>query len=565
MKCALIQLNPKVGDIRENARRILAALEGAAAKGARLAVLPELSLIGYPPRDLLLYPAFVREAEARAEELARKAGSLGIAAVVGTAGFNHGKGRPLRNLALVMEGGSIRHVYAKRLLPTYDVFDEARYFEAGEGPLTFALEGKRIAVTVCEDIWNDEAYWPSPLYRLDPLEGHPPFDVLVNLSASPFSVGKQNLREDMLAALAAKRRAFTLYVNQSGANDELIFDGRSSCFSPDGRLICRARGFAEDVALVDLDSPVRAVAEDDLSPESETWRALGLGVSDYCAKNGIGSAVLGLSGGIDSALTAAIAAASLGPENVHGLVMPSPYSSAHSVRDAEDLARNLRLGRLDRIPIAGAMGSFGEMLGPVFGDLPPDAAEENIQARIRGTLLMGVANKFGRMLLTTGNKSEISVGYCTIYGDMCGALAVIGDLYKTEVFRLARWLNRDGEVIPENTILKPPSAELRPGQTDQDSLPPYDLLDKILIELLELRRGPEELAASGLFDPDTVFRVARLVNAAEFKRRQAAPVLKITGQAFGVGWRMPIAARSVFFPCREALPADGKARANSGA
>ncbi|MDR1041928.1 MAG: NAD+ synthase [Deltaproteobacteria bacterium] len=552
MRCALIQFNPKVGDIRGNARKILEAARDAAVKGARLAVLPELAVTGYPPRDLLLYPAFVREAEESAAELARELADLDLTAIVGSVGFNRGRGRPLRNLALVMEGGEIAHSYAKRLLPSYDVFDEARYFEPGDAPLVIVKEGTRLAVTVCEDVWNDEAYWPAPLYRADPLDGHPPFDALVNLSASPFSVGKQRLREDMLSALSARRGAWILYVNQTGANDELIFDGRSSLFGPDGRMAARAKGFAEEVKMVELGSSGTDVCPDDFAPESETWRALSLGVLDYCAKNGIRSVCLGLSGGIDSALTAAIASAAVGADNVHGLVMPSPYSSVHSVRDAEELAANLMLGRLDRVPITMAMEAFGKSLAPVFGDLPPDAAEENVQARIRGTLLMAVANKFGRMLLTTGNKSEISVGYCTIYGDMCGALAVIGDLYKTEVFRLARWINRDGPVIPENTILKPPSAELKPGQTDQDSLPPYAELDAILREMLELRKSPGELASEGRFDTETVFRVARLVRAAEFKRRQAAPVLRITGQAFGVGWRMPVACRSIFEPDREA-------------
>ncbi|MDR1081448.1 MAG: NAD+ synthase [Deltaproteobacteria bacterium] len=552
MKCALVQLNPTVGDIRGNSRKALEAVRAAAAGGAGLAVLPELSLTGYPPRDLLLYPAFVKEAEDAAQELARGLAGVDVAAVVGSVGFNRGKGRPLRNLALVMEGGAVRHAYAKRLLPTYDVFDEARYFEAGDAPLVFERGGLKFAVTVCEDVWNDEAYWPAPMYRADPLDGHPPFDVLLNLSASPFSVGKQRLREDMLSALARRRGVRAVYVNQAGANDELIFDGRSSFFGPDGAMAARAAGFAEDTVVVDLESPRAAVAEDDLEPESETWRALGLGVRDYCLKSGIGTVCLGLSGGIDSALTAAIAASAMGADNVHGLVMPSPWSSGHSVRDAADLAANLRLGRVDTVSIRDAMDAFGGLLAPVFGDLPPDAAEENVQARIRGTLLMGVANKFGRMLLTTGNKSEISVGYCTIYGDMCGALAVIGDMYKTEVFRLAGWINREGVVIPESTMTKPPSAELRPGQTDQDSLPPYDELDGILRELLERRRSPDELASGGAFDPGVVMKVAGLVRAAEFKRRQAAPVLRITGQAFGVGWRMPIACRSVFAPRRGA-------------
>ncbi|MDR2199186.1 MAG: NAD+ synthase [Deltaproteobacteria bacterium] len=546
MKAALIQLNPKVGDIGGNVRKILRAVLRAADLGAELAIAPELAVTGYPPRDLLLYPGFAREAEKAAETLAREIESTGVTVIAGSVGRNHGKGRPLFNRALVLEKGTIARSYAKRLLPTYDVFDEARYFEPGKNHLVFKIGGLLAAVTVCEDIWNDEAFWPRPHYELDPLEDHPPFDLLVNISASPFSVGKQALREEMLKALARKHSAQVLYVNQVGANDEIIFDGRSSHFGADGGLLSRARAFEEDVLVVDLDNPQGSTAPDDFSPESETHRALELGVRDYCHKNGISTVVLGLSGGIDSAVTAVVAKGAVGADNVHGLIMPSPYSSAHSVKDAADLARNLEISLLDEIEIREAMAAFAKMLKPVFKDLPPDSAEENIQARIRGILLMGVANKFGRMLLTTGNKSEISVGYCTIYGDMCGALAVIGDLYKTEVFNLARFLNQDGILIPENTLSKPPSAELKPGQTDQDNLPPYELLDAILKELLEKRLTPDELVQSGRFGEETVRQVSRLVKAAEFKRRQAAPVLKITSQAFGVGWRMPVAARSVF-------------------
>jgi NAD+ synthase/NAD+ synthase (glutamine-hydrolysing) len=517
----------------------------AAEQGAQLAVFPEMALIGYPPRDLLLFPALIDEAERAAVQLAARLGALDLAVVIGTAGRSGaGRGRPLQNQALVLEGGRITARYAKRLLPTYDVFDEARYFEPGEGPLVVERRGLRLALTICEDIWNDGAYWPRPLYRLDPLEAHPDFDVLINLSASPFSAGKQALREDMLGALARRRGVRALYVNQVGANDELIFDGRSFALDAQGRLLGRAEAFGEDVLTVDLEAPGRLSA--DLGPEAETWAALVLGVGDYCRKNGLDKAVLGLSGGIDSSVTAALAAEALGPEQVGGLIMPSPYSSGHSVKDAEDLAANLGLASAPRLPIAQAMEAFGRILAPVFKNLPADSTEENIQARIRGTLLMAAANKFGGALLTTGNKSEISVGYCTIYGDMCGALAVIGDLYKTEVFRLARWLNAQrGQIIPQSTLDKPPSAELRPDQTDQDSLPPYEELDQMLKLLLEERRSPRELVALG-FEPATVKKTAALVKGAEFKRRQAAPVLKITGQAFGVGWRMPVTCRSVF-------------------
>ncbi|MDR2350991.1 MAG: NAD+ synthase [Deltaproteobacteria bacterium] len=548
MKIALIQLNPRVGAARDNLKKMTAAIDEAKSLGAKVCVFPEMAVTGYPPRDLLLYGAFVREAEECAEKLREVSGRTGLLILAGSVGRNlDGKGHHLRNLATVFDGGKVLGVYAKRLLPTYDVFDEARYFEAGEEPLVFEKEGRRFAVTICEDIWNDEAYWPRPLYKIDPLENHPPFDVLVNVSASPFSVGKQKQREDMLRTLARKRGALVLYANQVGANDELIFDGRSSVTGPDGTLLARAKAFGEDILVFDLDGqPEKNVAPDDFSPESETWRALGLGVRDYCEKNGISKAVLGLSGGVDSALTAAAAAEALGPENVRGLVMPSPHSSDHSVRDALELARNLGLAPPDVIPIGPAMRAFSEALAPAFGNLPPDATEENVQARIRGVLLMAMANKFGAMLLTTGNKSEISVGYCTIYGDMCGALAVIGDLYKTEVYALAKWLNKDKIVIPESTLAKPPSAELRPGQIDEDSLPPYERLDAMLGELLEKRKTPGELALSGAFDPAEIARVGNLVRRGEFKRRQAAPVLKITAQAFGVGWRMPVACRSPF-------------------
>jgi NAD+ synthetase len=548
MRCALIQLNPKVGDISGNAKKLLSAIRKASDLGARLVVAPEMAVTGYPPRDLLLYGGLVVEAERAVEGLARDVGPLGVTVILGSVSRNHQKGHPLFNRAWVLEKGIIAHGYSKRLLPTYDVFDEARYFEPGKGPLVFQVDGHRLAVTVCEDIWNDEAFWPRSHYELDPLFDHPPFDVLVNISASPFSVGKQKLREDMLRALATKHGAHVLYANQVGANDEIIFDGRSTHMGPDGALLARARPFEEDILVLDLGNPVPNVAGDDFTPESETQRALELGVRDYCHKNGISQVVLGLSGGIDSAVTATLAKGAVGKENVHAILMPSPYSSSHSVADAEELVRNLGLAFMDKVAIREAMGAFASMLRPVFRDLPPDATEENIQARIRGITLMAVANKFGRMLLTTGNKSEISVGYCTIYGDMCGALAVIGDLYKTEVFALARFLNRDGVVIPENTLVKPPSAELKPDQTDQDSLPPYALLDAILVEMLERRHTPLELIRDGRYDEETVRKVSRLVKAGEFKRRQGAPVLKITSQAFGVGWRMPIAANSVFGP-----------------
>jgi NAD+ synthase/NAD+ synthase (glutamine-hydrolysing) len=588
--CALIQHNPKVGDVTENCRAILAAARKAADQGASLAVCPEMAIIGYPPRDLLQYAFFVREVSEAARGLAADLADLDLTLIVGSVAQNPElSGRQLQNVALVIERGKIAGLYAKRLLPTYDVFDETRYFEPGQEPFVLLHRGFRVALSVCEDVWNDFLYWPYPLYTRDPMANHPPFDVLVNLSASPFSVAKQGLREDMLGALARRLRVQVLFVNQAGANDELIFDGRSFHLAPHGGVLARGRAFEEDLVFCDLGQPPRQAADaaqpglgpaegalglawvmggrkpagpsgpaapvpvlgpppgPNLHPEEETFRALTLGVADYCRKNGLTSVVLGLSGGIDSALTAAIAAEAVGPENVGGVLMPSPYSSSHSLDDALELCHNLGLAPARVLPIGKAMDAFSDILSETFEGLAPDTTEENVQARIRGLLLMAVSNKFGSLLLTTGNKSEIAVGYCTVYGDMCGALAVIGDLYKTEVFRLARWLNvaKGRIVIPENTILKPPSAELRPNQTDQDSLPPYEELDGILKSLIEDREGPGALERRGL-DVSVVRKVASLVRQGEFKRRQGAPVLKVSSQAFGVGWRMPITCASVF-------------------
>jgi NAD+ synthase/NAD+ synthase (glutamine-hydrolysing) len=548
MRCALLQINPVVGDIAGNLRRIAGAYEAARRRGARLCVTPELALVGYPPRDFLLYPAFIGEAEKALAALARKTSGQNCALILGTVGRNPaGAGKPLYNQAVGLHRGGIVFRYSKRLLPTYDVFDEARYFQAGDKPCVWEFEGLRFALTVCEDIWNDSASRTSPAYALDPLADLPPFDVLVNLSASPFTVGKQRQREDMLSAIARRFGVPVLYVNCAGGNDDLIFDGRSMCVGRDGRLSGRAGGFAEAALCVDVSAGRDGTAEqlcppsgeDDVTPEAEIWRALVLGTRDYCVKTGHDSAVLGLSGGIDSALTAAIACAALEPGNVRGVLMPSPYSSGHSLTDALALARNLGM-ETTVLPIEPVMKAYENVLSQAFRGRGKDVTEENLQARIRGNLLMALSNKFGKILLTTGNKSEISVGYCTIYGDMCGALAVIGDLYKTQVYRLARWFNAHHEVIPEGVLLKAPSAELRPGQTDRDSLPPYEELDAILRCLIEERLSVESTVSAG-HERATVGRVARLVHAAEFKRRQAAPVLKITRQAFGMGWRMPLA------------------------
>lgn len=546
MRFALLQCNTKVGDITGNAALILDMTLEAASKGAEVCVTPELALSGYPPRDLLLYPAFINALERAVRDLAKAMTGLDIALILGTVGRNtDGIGKPLFNQALFIHDGRILARYTKRLLPFYDVFDEDRYFEPGTAPCVVPFKGRRIALTVCEDIWNDGAFWPIRNYALDPLAGSPPFDLLVNLSASPFTVGKQSMRQAMLASLAGKYATPVLYANLAGGNDDLVFDGRSMCVMPDGSLLARGNAFAEDLVVCDPEAGIGAVAEDDPARESEIWRALTLGVRDYCRKSGIRKAVLGLSGGVDSSLVAAIACEALGPEQVTGALMPSPYSSDHSVSDAEALARNLGITTVT-LPIREAMRAYDGILSAVFAGQEPDTTEENLQARIRGSLLMALSNKFGALLLTTGNKSEMSVGYCTIYGDMCGGLAVIGDVYKTEVYPVCRWLNAvRGGVIPGNVLAKEPSAELRPGQKDRDSLPPYDKLDIILKALLENRLGVHDICAAG-YKPETVRRIAGLVKNAEFKRRQAAPVLKITSHAFGLGWRMPIVCNQAY-------------------
>ncbi|EMG35893.1 NH(3)-dependent NAD(+) synthetase [Desulfocurvibacter africanus PCS] len=547
MRLGLIQLNPTVGDIEGNAARIEQAVRRATAQGARLCLTSEMALTGYPPRDLLLFGSFVRRVTEALEDLARRLANE-APVLVGTVEANPGPcGKLLRNAAVLLCGGRLRHSFHKTLLPTYDVFDESRYFEPSQEPKLFELDGLRMAVTVCEDIWNDKDYWPRRNYAFDPLEAlaaQAP-DVILNLSASPFHVGKQAERECMLAAISRKYKAPLAYVNQVGGNDDLLFDGRSTVFDSQGRILARLAAFAEDVAVVDLAaSPAPLPA--DLSGPADALEALVMGTRDYARKCGFKSALLGLSGGIDSALTAAVAARALGPDNVLGVLMPSPYSSRGSIDDSLELARNLGLRTLT-LPIAPLMAAFEQTLEEPFRGLCPDVTEENIQSRIRGNLLMALSNKYCSMLLTTGNKSELAVGYCTIYGDMSGGLAVISDAPKTLVYAMSRQLNADSPtpVIPESILTKPPSAELRPGQVDQDSLPPYDVLDAILALHIEEHRGLEEIVAAG-FDEPTVRCVLRLVAIAEFKRRQAAPGLRITRRAFGTGWRMPIARRWTF-------------------
>ena len=546
MKIALLQINPTVGDLEGNARLIVDAAREAGARGAHLAVTPELALVGYLPRDLLLSGDFVARSWSQLDELA---GALEgqPPTLVGLPEPNPSEeGRPLFNTAALLRGGKVEQRFRKSLLPTYDVFDEDRYFEPFHGAQTIDILGRRIGISICEDIWNDRDFWKRRRYHHDPVEElvRAGAQAIVNLSASPFSVGKHERREKMLGSMAAKHGVPLAYVNQFGGNDDLVFDGRSCAFSFSGHAIARGRAFDSDVVICDLSQAAPIGPPTDIGAESEIWRALSLGTRDYARKCGFSRVVLGLSGGIDSALTAAIAVDALGADHVLGVLMPSPYSSRGSVDDALELARNLGIETLT-LPIAGAMDAMDRTLKEAFAGTVRDVTEENIQARIRGNLLMALSNKRGALLLTTGNKSELAVGYCTLYGDMSGGLGVIADVPKTMVYRVARWRNATAgrPVIPEASLTKAPSAELRPDQTDQDSLPPYDLLDDILERHIERHEPADAMVAAGL-DGNTVRRVLTLVQRAEFKRKQAAPGLKVTDRAFGTGWRMPIAART---------------------
>ncbi len=557
----IAQLNPVIGDLLGNCDRILTAVQKLAKQGVQLVLTPELSICGYPPRDLLMNHQFVRDMEIAISELASKL-PPDIAVLVGTVSVNpqanQSGGKPLFNSAALLQDGRVQQVFRKRLLPTYDVFDEDRYFAVGNGSNVFTLNLKggaslNIGVTICEDIWNDEKFWGKRNYADDPvaeLATNHELDLLLNLSASPYAVGKQKLRESMLSHSAIMHNLPLLYANQVGANDDLIFDGRSMAFDRHGKIITRGKSFEEDLLVINLDE-VSLDSSRYESDDAEIFAALVLGVRDYVQKCRFRQVVIGLSGGIDSALVAAIAAEAIGKENVLGVLMPSPYSSAHSITDAIALAQNLGIST-QTIPIQPMMEAFDASLSNLFAGQTSDVTEENLQSRIRGSLLMAISNKFGHLLLSTGNKSEISVGYCTLYGDMNGGLAAIADVPKTRVFSICKWLNRtssllmikqeNSEVIPVNIITKPPSAELKPDQLDQDSLPPYDILDDILHKLINQHLAAAEISATG-HDPAIVDRVVRLVKIAEFKRRQAAPGLKITNRAFGSGWRMPIASK----------------------
>ena len=544
MKIALAQINPTVGDFAGNLEKIVASSRRAAEGGARLTVFSELCICGYPPADFLEKPSFLARCRTAVDELAQATASLSTAVAVGVAlPANADSGKRAVNAAALLDRGQVLLEQHKRLLPFYDVFDEQRYFAAARSQRVVELDGVRLAVTICEDAWNDKNFWPRRLYSADPMEelmSQRP-DVHINLSSSPFWHGKRAMRREMLAAIAKRDRIPVLMCNQVGGDDSLIFDGSSLALDARGEPIAQAASFDEDVVVVDPFSaqPIAPAEEDDTAA---AYRALVLGTRDYVRKCGFGKALIALSGGIDSALVACIAKEALGAQNVLGVGMPSPYSSPGSIDDSRRLAANLGI-RFETIGITGLFNEYNEALEPMLHGTRPDITEENIQSRIRGTLLMALSNKFGALVLTTGNKSEMAVGYCTLYGDMVGALAVIGDLVKTRVYAVCRWLNRSGELIPQPILDKPPSAELRPGQKDTDSLPPYEVLDPILEAYVERYETPECIARAHGLAPDLVQQVVRLVERSEYKRQQAAPVLKVTSKSFGSGRRFPIAVK----------------------
>ncbi|HJN90160.1 MAG TPA: NAD+ synthase [Verrucomicrobiota bacterium] len=541
MKIAIAQINSTIGDFDGNTAKIADAWQRADEAGTELIVLPELALCGYPPRDLLAKPAFLRKNQAALKRLAKRGGKA--IAVVGYASANEtDSGRPARNSAAVLQNGQVTAIRHKTLLPTYDVFDEDRYFEPADDNIPVEILGTKVGITICEDIWNDEVFLHDRRYdrRPDDELANAGAELLLNLSASPWSLGKEHSRHVLLSQLSAKCGCPLVYCNLVGGNDELVFDGGSQYYNGHGVLGASGAMFAEDLLLVDTDT-IEPQSSDTSDDDEKIFKALSLGVRDYLHKCGFAAAVIGLSGGIDSAVTAAVAVDALGSENVRGVAMPSRYSSQGSLDDAEALAQSLGI-RYDIVPIEPVFGLLKSQLGDIFEGCDEDTTEENMQARIRGNILMSMSNKFGSLLLTTGNKSELAVGYCTLYGDMCGGLAVISDLPKMRVYSLARWINREHKIIPEATITKPPSAELRPDQVDQDSLPAYDVLDSILEAYVVEGRDAESIIASG-HDAATVERIVRLVNLNEYKRRQAAPGIKVTSKAFGIGRRIPVAKR----------------------
>lgn len=546
MRIGLAQLNTTVGDLSGNRRLILDAYKTLVAAGAELVVFPELVICGYPPRDLLFKRRFVPDISAVLGEIA--AGIGDVPALIGTVEANPAEsGRRFFNAAALCRQGRVVSHARKCLLPTYDVFDEDRYFEpASSPPAVFTLNGLKIGVTICEDIWTHPQLAPRNLYHFKPLEwlAGQNLDLMVNLSASPWHHGKGHVREQLVTAAARQLRCPVVYVNAIGGNDELVFDGRSLVSNSQGHITARLSAFSPDLIVADIGAASLPVTPATPSAElGDIHAALVLGLRDYAHKSGFKKALIALSGGIDSALVAELAVEALGADNVIGVSLPSSISSQHSRDDARDLARNLGI-RFETIAIADTVAAAESSLGPVFAGRARDVTEENIQARVRGVVMMALSNKFGALLLTTGNKSEVAVGYCTLYGDMCGGLAVISDVFKTQVYDLCRWINRDREIIPVNTIEKPPSAELRPGQVDQDSLPPYEVLDAILRGYVEEGLSRRDLVALGFAEP-VVNDIVRKVDLNEYKRKQMAPGLKITPLAFGVGRRIPIVQKYV--------------------
>jgi NAD+ synthase (glutamine-hydrolysing) len=548
VKIALGQINPTVGDFSGNAAKMIEFSRRAQASGAGLILFPELSVCGYPPRDLVERSSFVARNQESVEKIA--AATRGIAVICGLVTAAHAEtGKSAMNSAALLMDGKVAFLQSKMLLPTYDVFDEVRNFAPAKSQELFSLGGNRVALTICEDAWNDKLYWPKRLYTVDPIDAlvKAGGNIVLNISSSPFWIGKRELRRDMLAAVARHHKVPVALVNQVGGNDSLVFDGSSLVLNVEGQVIAQGRSFEEDLIYFDSDTLTGDLHEQTEGEEASVYAALVLGTRDYMRKCGFQKAIIGLSGGIDSALTAVIAADAVGAENVIGVGMPGPYSSPGSIEDARALAKNLGI-RFELLSINCAVEAYRKTLQEVFADRKEDVTEENIQSRARGTLLMALSNKFGAIVLSTGNKSELGVGYCTLYGDMVGGLAVISDVPKTLVYRLSRYVNSRRPVIPLSTLEKPPSAELRPDQKDSDSLPPYEVLDAVLEDYVEDAHSVERIAADHSseagFDIEVVRRVVRMVDRAEYKRQQAAPGIKVSPKAFGYGRRFPIAAKS---------------------
>lgn len=542
MKIALAQINYHIGNFASNKSKILSSIEKARDNAVDLIVFSELSISGYPPRDFLEFNDFIIQCNDAVEEIAKNC--TDIAAIVGVPTFNpNQKGKPLYNSAAFLCDGKVQYHTHKTLLPNYDVFDEYRYFEPNTKFKTIEFKGKKLAITICEDLWNVQ---DNPLYTVNPLDeliNQNP-DLIINIAASPFNYNQTKIRKDILKRNAEKYKLPLFYVNHVGAQTELLFDGGSLAMNSKGEIIDELNYFEEDFKIFELEDTYNGNLNDakiEIGEIASIHKALVMGIKNYFDKLGFKKAILGLSGGIDSAVTAALAAEALGSENVYNVLLPSRFSSHHSVDDSVELVNNYGMPH-DIIDIEDAFKSFENTLKPFFKDLPFNIAEENLQARTRGVILMALSNKFGHIVLNTSNKSEAAVGYGTLYGDMNGGLSVLGDVYKTQVFKLARYINRNGEMIPDNIITKPPSAELRPDQKDSDSLPDYDILDKILYEYIEERMGPKEIIAMG-FDETLVKRILKLVNTNEYKRYQTPPILRISTKAFGMGRRMPIVAK----------------------